>query len=322
MTETGTPEALLCLAGGNALGAYQGAFCETLLGAGFDFPLIAGTSVGGLIGALIAGNAPADRAAALRAFWQAAHMDEPPWQAWQGLAAGPHFRGLGSRRVTLLRALLTGHSRLFRPKIPGLLSALAGLDTGRALYDRHPMRALLLKLIDFDLLNQGAPRLILTAVDAESGELVVFDTTRDRLTVDHLLAVTAFPLLFEPVCIAGRWLVDAGLRCNLPLDVIPAGKDALPCIAVDLFSLAGAVPDTLTAMAGRAQDILLAGQSADAIARYKARSKAGPLFHAVYRNPDDQTATKTLDYSARMLRQRCEAGKQDAEALLRDWPTG
>jgi NTE family protein len=304
--------AALCLGGGNALGAYQAGYCEALLDAGFAFPVIAGTSVGGIIGALIAGNAPAKRPAALRAFWQALHKAEMPWQPWGGL---------GARRLTMLRTLLTGHSRLFQPKVPGLLSALAGVDTGRALYGRQPMRDLLLDLVDFDLLNRAPPRLILPATDAETGELVTFETGRDTLTVDHLMAVTAFPLLFEPVRIGERWLIDAALRCNLPLDLIPQDPD-LPCIAVDLFPLADRLPDTLTAMAARAQDITLAGQSADAIARYAAREGAGRLVHAVYSNPKDQTATKTLDFSARMLDQRHAAGMADAARLLENWENG
>lgn len=308
MTET-APTATLCLAGGNALGAYQAGVCEGLIGAGFTFPLIAGTSVGGIVGALIAGNAPKDQAAALRGFWQAAHADPPFWPSWAGL---------GGRRLTLLRTLFTGHSRLFRPKVPGLLSALAGVETGRALFDRAPMRALLSDLIDFDRLNSGATRLILTATDAESGAPVTFDTARDRLGTDHLLAATAFPLLFEPVRIGETWHVDAGLRCNLPLDLIDSPADQ-PCIAVDLFPLSGPLPDTLTAMAARAQDILLAGQSADAIARFKARFPNRPLHHMVYENPSDQTATKTLDYSAAMLGQRRTTGMEDATALIQSW---
>lgn len=310
MADTFERSAALCLAGGNALGAYQAGFCESLLQAGFSFPLIAATSVGVINGALIAGNAPNDQTPALRAFWNAAIADTPLWSGWAGF---------GGRRLTLLRMMMTGHSRLFRPKVPGLLSALAGVEIGRALYDRTPMRDLLLDLIDFDRLNTGTTRLILTAADAESGALMSFDSAKDRVTVDHLLAATAFPLLFEPVRIADRWLVDAGLRSNLPLDLIGDLPKGMPCIAVDLFPLAGRLPDSLTEMAARAKDLLLAGQGADAIARFRERSADVPLTHVVYRNPTDQTATKTLDYSAAMLEQRRLAGMTDATELLRGW---
>lgn len=310
MIEARTYAAGLCLAGGNALGAYQAGFCETLLDAGFAFPMIAGTSVGGVIGALIAGNDRPDQIPALRRFWAAAQTETPLWGSWAGLSG---------RRLALLRTLLTGHSRLFRPKVPGLLSALAGVETGRALYDRQPMHDILQELVDFDRLHCEDRRLVITAIDAESGELVVFDSSKERLTVDHLLAATGFPLLFEPVRIGERWFVDAGLRCNLPLDLIYDLPVQMPCIAVDLFPLAGPLPATLTAMGARAQDILLAGQSAEAIARYKARPAVGPLIHSVYANPADQTVAKTLDYSVSMLNQRHAAGAKDALSIFNAW---
>lgn len=294
----------LCLSGGNALGAYQAGFCAALLQAGAEFPVIACTSVGSVVGAIIAGNHGARRAEALGAFWQAARQTGP-WPTW---------RVMGLRRMSLVHSILYGHSRLFRPKVPGLLSALAGVDIGRALYDRAPMQELILSLVDFDRLNDGAVHLLLTGVDAESGDVVIFDSRRERIGVDHLMAVTAFPVLFEPVRMGKRWVVDAGLRRNLPLDLIPRGS-TLPTLALDLFPLQGGVPPSLTAMAARAQDIALGGQSADATARFLSRGK-GLLVHAVPDDPTDMTATKALDYSEGMIAARLDRGAADAAVLL------
>lgn len=310
--EAGDKRAALCLAGGNALGAYQAGFVAALLEAGFAFPVIAGSSVGGLIAALVAGNRGAARGAALKAFAQAAQVDRAGFPVWS-----PFGAGLRGRRAVLMQTLLTGHPRLFRPRVPGLLSALAGVETGRALYDRSAMRRLVAGLVDFGLLNDGTHRLLLTATDAETGEPVVFDSAHDRIGLDHLMATSAFPVLFPPEKLGGRWLVDGGLRRNLPLDLMP---DGLPVIALDLFPLAGGLPETLTGMGARAQDILLAGQTAEALARFLARGQHGGLVHAVYENPADMTATKTLDYSARMLAVRRAAGQRDAAAMLTAWP--
>lgn len=297
----------LCLSGGNALGAYQAGFCGALLRSGAEFPVIACTSVGSIVGAVIAGNRGARRAEALAEFWQAARQTVP-WPTW---------RVMGLRRMSLVHTILYGHSRLFRPKVPGLLSVLAGVDIGRSLYDRAPMRELVSTLVDFELLNDGTVHLLLTGVDAESGEVVTFDSRRQRIGVDHLMAATAFPVLFDPVQIDGRWIVDAGLRRNLPLDGVPQGK-GLATLALDLFPLRGGLPDTLTGMAARAQDIALAGQSAEAIERFLSRGD-GLLVHAVPDDPSDMTATKGLDYSEGMLAARLERGAADAAALLAGW---
>lgn len=299
-------ELALCLSGGNALGAYQAGFCATLLRGGVQFPVIACTSVGGIVGALIAGNRGDKRAEALEQFWKAAQQSAP-WPTW-GL--------LGLRRLSLIHSILHGHSRLFRPRVPGLLSALAGVDTGRALYDRTPMRNLVESLVDFDILNDGAVHLLLTGVDAESGAVLVFDSRVERIGIDHLMATSAFPLLFDPVRIGDRWVVDAGLRRNLPLDFLPA--DGRPCLALDLFPLQGGLPDTLTGIAARAQDIALGGQSAEAIERFLTREGAR-LIHAVPDEVEDMTATKSLDYSEAMLTARWTRGASDAQALVDGW---
>lgn len=293
----------LCLAGGNALGAYQAGFCATLDQAGWRFPVIAATSIGAVNAALLISGG----AAALTAFWEAARRETPPWP-WAALPA---------RRVTMLSTLLSGHPRLFRPTVPGLLSALAGVEVGRALFDRAPMRALLMRLVDFGRLNTGPTRLRLAAVSAESGRNLCFDTAEEALTLDHLMAATAFPLLFPPERIGAEWVVDAGVRRNLPLDLIPPGTG--PCLALDLFPLSGRLPDTLTGIAARAEDLVMGGQAADAVDRFRDRAEAPPLVLAVPDLPVDRTATKTVDYSAAMLTARWQRGAADADTLRTGW---
>ena len=63
--------------------------------------------------------------------------------------------------------------------------------------------------------------LTVTAVDAESGDLVLFGTGgRSHVPlVDALYASTALPLYFPPARIGDRHYIDGGLRAVLPLDV-------------------------------------------------------------------------------------------------------
>ncbi|OWV79168.1 hypothetical protein ATY75_28855 [Rhizobium sp. N122] len=68
-------EVWLCLSGGNALGAYHAGVYRALHAAGIRPKRVAGTSVGAVVGALIAGNKPEDRLARLDEFWQLAASD-------------------------------------------------------------------------------------------------------------------------------------------------------------------------------------------------------------------------------------------------------
>jgi Predicted esterase of the alpha-beta hydrolase superfamily len=59
----------LVLQGGGALGSYQAGVYEGMAEVGVEPTRISGVSIGALNTAIIAGNAPADRAEALRGFW-------------------------------------------------------------------------------------------------------------------------------------------------------------------------------------------------------------------------------------------------------------
>jgi NTE family protein len=59
----------LVLQGGGALGAYQGGVYQALHEANIHVDWICGTSIGGINGALLAGNPPEHRVERLREFW-------------------------------------------------------------------------------------------------------------------------------------------------------------------------------------------------------------------------------------------------------------
>ena len=59
----------LVLQGGGALGSYQAGVAEALAEGGVEIDWVAGILIGAINAALIAGNPPAKRVAALRDFW-------------------------------------------------------------------------------------------------------------------------------------------------------------------------------------------------------------------------------------------------------------
>ncbi len=77
----------LVLGGGNAVGAYHGGVVSALETAGVQPNWVAGSSIGAVMGALIAGNPPGRRTAAVREFWRRGEQSDGPasWvsEAWR-----------------------------------------------------------------------------------------------------------------------------------------------------------------------------------------------------------------------------------------------
>ncbi|QAS82221.1 hypothetical protein CO657_30790 (plasmid) [Rhizobium acidisoli] len=114
-------EVWLCLSGGNALGAYHAGAYRALHAAGIRPERVAGTSVGAVVGALIAGNKPEDRLARLDEFWQLTASD----------VAIANFAHLwdGSKIASSLGTLLHGRPRLFQPSLGLWWRRLSGLPS-------------------------------------------------------------------------------------------------------------------------------------------------------------------------------------------------
>ncbi len=252
----------LVLAGGIALGAYEAGAYAALQDDGGPLPdWVLGSSIGAVAAAIIAGNAPEHRIDRLRQFWQAATTDPTPAASfWFGVPDAGVWRQ-AHNQASVLETLFFGRPGIFRPRLsPG---PRAGVGDVSALYDLAPLRAQLVKLIDFDRLNRGNVRLSLCTTDVVSGERVVFDTGRGtRVGPEHVVASCALLPLFAPVEIEGRLLGDGGLASNAPLDLLddPAFDGAL-CFVIDLFALEGSRPHTLGASLSRATDLAFGNQT-------------------------------------------------------------
>jgi NTE family protein len=122
-------------------------------------------------------------------------------------------------------------------------------------------------------------------------------------------------VLFPPVKIDGRWLVDGGLSANLPLDPVLSDPPARPtlCIAVDLLPLGGGLPTTIGEAASRMQDLIFAAQSRRSIARWRERhegrmDRSVSFIRLTYTEQDDEVAEKALDFSGPTVERRWAAG--------------
>ena len=342
----------LVLAGGLALGAFEAGAYAALEGAGLAASLecVAGSSIGAITAAIIAGNESRDRVTRLSEFWGGISSDPTPLTSfWLGLPTEGIWRQAHSQ-ASVMQTLVIGRPGLFQARLsPG---PSVGVSDVPALYDLAPLRATLASLVDFDLLNSGSIRVVIAATDVLTGERVIFDTARgDIIGLEHILACCALMPIFAPVEINGRLLADGGLASNVPLDVVLTGQAACSsrCFVVDLFAAEGSRPHTLAASASRAGDLAFGSQSKrllEGIVReHRLRALIGrmgsllppelcgdsdiaailaegcsdppEITYITYRAKLDEAGLgKTFDFSRVTIAERWEAGKHQMQIAL------
>ena len=213
------PTTGLILSGGGARAAYQvgvlAGIAELLPPAAPNpFPVIVGTSAGAINAVALASGATHFNEAvqALTRFWQNFRSHLVIRSDWPG--------------VVRQASRFVGHSLL------GL-----GSHAPVALLDSSPLRRLLQSHLDLNGIHQAlaAEHLRAVAVTAfgyESGQAVTFYQGRGTidawlrhrrigvptpLTVDHLLASAAIPLLFAPVRLGDEYYGDGAVRQSAPI---------------------------------------------------------------------------------------------------------
>jgi NTE family protein len=244
---------VLVLQGGGALGAYQAGAYEALCEAGQAPTWIAGISIGAVNAAIIAGNPPERRVARLREFWE---------RVSSRLLAWPLGRDDNSRRIfnetSAALAALGGVPGFFEPRVPPAVLMPQGTPEAISVYDTEPLVATLHELVDFDLLNSGAVRLSVGAVQVLSGNMKYFDTAKQFVGPEHVMASGALPPGFPPIEIDGKPYWDGGLVSNTPLEFVlerSGPRQDMVIFQIDLFSAKGCMPKTLFDIGQREKEI-------------------------------------------------------------------
>lgn len=266
--------------------------------------------------AIIAGNPPNKRIHRLKTFWA------------EAASAAPYYPGAEKLRQYsngwhAALSVLFGRPTIFRHRFPGFWAALPGTPNDVALYDHSPLRATIGRLVDFDRLNNGDVRICVNCVDIETGEEVVFDSAKTKITPDHILASTSITPGFSPVKIDGRMYCDPGYVNNTPIDI---AFESLPVddtlvIALELFCLRSPRPKSLDAVLERTQDIMFASTTSRTIkalqrefllrAQLDADLPSITLLHSVYQTLPHEISMKTLDFSPSSISDRWAAGGAD-----------
>jgi predicted acylesterase/phospholipase RssA len=242
-------QTVLILQGGGALGAFECGVVKALEQRSIHPDLIAGVSIGAINAAIIAAN-PRRASGALEAFWRELRLDT------QDLPSEDLRRTLSS-----LQSLMFGSPRFFRPRWFQPILSPAELPTHwKSFYELSPLKATLSKYVAFDKLKDSPVRLVLTAVDVETGQLAIFDSYVDEITPDHILASGSLPPGFPWTTINGEHYWDGGLVSNSPLDQVVevgglTGKDVY---IVNLWLDKRALPQSIPEVLARRDEILFA----------------------------------------------------------------
>ena len=221
----------LVLAGGGARGAYEvgviKGVTETLSAAGIarsPFKIFTGTSVGAINAAFLAANA--DRAdlgtGELQSLWASLEWSTQLGFSWQRAFSILRGRGRSSAGSivdtsdlqAMVKTSIPWH-KLHRLSQEGHLDAL--VVAALQIYSgRTTLFAQLADHINFSPTTDPRRRLVRTPV-----------------TVDHVLASSAIPFLFQPQEIDGRWYCDGSIRFNTPISpAIRCGAERLMVVGV------------------------------------------------------------------------------------------
>ena len=341
----------LLLQGGGALGAYQGGVYQALAEADLHPDWVAGISIGAINAALIAGNPPERRVERLRAFWET--VTQPPLGI-PYLASVDIKSDMQHQMINQFRAMgtmLWGASNFFKPRIPPPIFMPAGNPENLAFYDISPLKALLERLVDFDLINAKETRFSVGATNIKTGNLTYFDNTTHKVGPAHVMASGSLPPGFPATEVDGEFYWDGGILSNTPLQWVLDARPREDTLAfqVDLWSARGALPRDMIEIDMRQKDIRFSSRTRagtdnfrnmQALRRAAAKlleqmapelrqspeaellaqaadTKVYNIIHLIYHARNYEGASKDYEFSRRTMEEHWKTGYSDMERTLR-----
>jgi NTE family protein len=171
-----------------------------------------------------------------------------------------------------MTTVMHGIPAFFEPNLAALRGARASVGVEQAAYySTEPLRRTLGELVDFDSLRRSATRLTVGAVNASSGTMRYFDSAKETIAVEHVMASGALPPAFPAVRIDGHPYWDGGIYSNTPIEAVlddNPRRDSL-IFAVNVWHQTGPEPESIWQVMGRQKDIQYASRADSHIARQK-----------------------------------------------------
>jgi len=250
-------ETVLIMQGGGSLGAYECGVYKALSKHGIKFDIVAGTSIGAVNAAIVAGSKNDNPERDLEDFW----LDVA--ERVTGSIIPDNLRAV----MSLWYAALYGNAKMFFPAwymAPSLNYTPVGYFTSIRppyMYDLAILKRTLERYVDFSKLNSNnVPRLIVTATNIKNSKAVLFDSMTTNIDADHIVACASYP--FYGIGWTekdGQFLWDGALLSNTPLrEVIEASpKRDKKVYIVNLFPhVQEELPENMFDIWHRARDIM------------------------------------------------------------------
>jgi NTE family protein len=245
---------------------------------------------------------------------------EPAWYVASSMGAviaAGLASGVGNDEL-LERLAVAGPKGIVRDPF----APVAGLF-GRSLLKPGPLRAAIEAMVPARRFSDLTVPLTVTAVDLDTGELVLFGAgAANAPLVDVLCATCALPVYYPPVTLNGRRFGDGGLRAVVPLE--PAAELEVELVlAVDVgpgFDLPPPSESSRIPAMVRAHDeavgILMAANSESQLALWRADPSRPQM---VYVRPRvERDATFRVD----RVREYANEGRRATRDALERWGNG
>ena len=294
-------ENVLILQGGGSLGAFGCGVYKALVKNQLDLNVIAGTSIGGINAAIIAGSRNKERTdEKLEEFWlelsESFVSNEKSYSDSSSKLMNKYYENfvysipqmdatnifLNMRKEqqiktkqfhSFLSSAIFGNEKFFKPRWfpeyavsdPEYFAPMKWTY----LYDHRPLLNTLDKYIDYDKLKperKDIPRLILTAVSVLDSRALIFDSFKQQISPKHILATSAYPLYNFPWVEVdkGVYAWDGGLLSNTPLrEVLEASpvRDKKIFLVENYPKEVDSLPGNLAEVHHRARDIIFSDKT-------------------------------------------------------------
>lgn len=316
-------ENVLILQGGGSLGAFGCGIFKALAKKNIKIDIAAGTSIGGVNAAIIAGSRSDHPEVDLQEFWMELAENtlqaDSPFTEWLAGAhsntpqastyRAPSIAGLNSihQLESFYRSATFGNRKIFKPRwSPEYIYSDPQYFTPNRwtyVYDHSPLAKTLERYIDYDRLKPGGnshSRLIITAVNILNAEPLTFDSFNHTIGPKHILATSAYPIYYFPWIEIenGIYAWDGGLLSNTPLrEVI----DASPVRNKQLFLVENypkkidRLPENLSEVIHRERDIMFSDKTLHTIQMSKAITYYLRLIDELYSMLNDHFQCPNID---------------------------
>ena len=344
----------LVLQGGGALGAYQAGVYQAIHEANIEVDWICGTSIGGINGALIAGNPPERRVERLREFWETVtkppiRIPNVPWFTKLPRNGNGHTR-YWTNKMSAFATMIRGASGFFSPRPFPPVNSTAERPDLVSYYDTTPLKETLARLVDFDLINAQPMRFTALATNIRTGAPTYFDNREQKIAAAHILASASLPPSFPPTEIDGEYYWDGGVVSNSPMQFVVdnRGRHTALVFQVDLWDANGDVPLDIPSANLRAIEIHSASRINVSLEQYQkmqrfryalrrfldqlpeqcqddpevqflseqARGKVATIVQLKYQAQKYETAGKMFEFSRLAMEEHWQAGYDDTKVAL------